>query len=164
MNPLGGRLMIHRFGHAEAKAVEHLLRLAREEDLGGKGDITSQAVIPNDLMGQATFVARSEGVLAGREIIYHVCNEMARQVKVQLLPPDGQMLKINDTIATISGPLHKILAMERITLNFLQHLSGIATLTYRYVDLIKDTSCQILDTRKTLPGWRVLEKYAVRCG
>lgn len=152
------------FGEAELLAMQPLLKLALAEDLGQRGDITSQAVIPVDLVGRATFVIRAPGILAGSPIIALVCAAIDKNIHVDIQARDGQFMQPHEKIGTISGPLRGILAAERTALNFLQRLSGVATLTRRYVDLIKDTRCQVLDTRKTTPGWRVLDKYAVRCG
>lgn len=152
------------FGENEAKAAGLLVKLGLEEDLGTQGDITSQAVIPQNLDGQATFIARSAGVLAGAAIIPMVCQAVDSRLNINIKLDDGQPIQPLDQIASVSGSLRGILAAERTILNFLQHLSGIATLTSKYVAQVQGTHCQILDTRKTLPGWRVLEKFAVRCG
>lgn len=153
-----------QFGLSEEHAALRLLGLALQEDLGDSGDITSQAVIPADLLGQATFVARSAGILAGVPIIRLVCNAIDRSLRLKQHVTDGTALQKDLSIASISGSMRSILAVERTALNFLQRLSGIATQTNKYVELVKETRCQVLDTRKTIPGWRVLEKYAVRCG
>jgi nicotinate-nucleotide pyrophosphorylase (carboxylating) len=152
------------FGQAEEHAAQALIQLGIAEDLGLAGDITSQAVIPRDLHGQATFVARSVGVLSGSPIIQLVCNAIDPSLRLDQRTTDGSALQPQQPIATMSGSMRSILAVERTALNFLQKLSGIATQTSRYVEQVKETKCQVLDTRKTTPGWRVLEKYAVRCG
>ncbi|MFT3882028.1 MAG: carboxylating nicotinate-nucleotide diphosphorylase [Gemmatales bacterium] len=157
-------MLIIPFGQAEEYAAQQLIRLGIAEDLGQVGDITSQAVIPHDLQGIATFVARSVGVLSGTPIIQMICNTVDPSLRLELRASDGSALQPRQSIATLSGSMRSILAVERIALNFLQKLSGIATQTSKYVEEVKETKCQVLDTRKTTPGWRVLEKYAVRCG
>lgn len=152
------------FGQSEEHAAQQLIRLALHEDLGDAGDITSQAVIPKELQGKGNFVARATGVLSGGPIIQRVCDSIDPDLRLSQHIADGSPLQPQQRIATISGPMRSILAVERIALNFLQRLSGIATQTSKYVEQVKDTQCQVLDTRKTTPGWRVLEKYAVRCG
>lgn len=152
------------FGQAEEHSAQALIRLGIAEDLGQSGDITSQAVIPQDLQGKATFVARAVGVLSGAPIIQLVCNAVDPNLRLELCTIDGSLLQPQQPIATLAGSMRSILAVERTALNFLQKLSGIATQTSKYVEQVKDTRCQVLDTRKTTPGWRVLEKYAVRCG
>jgi len=152
------------FGQVEEHAALQLLQLALKEDLGDAGDITSQAVIPPELEGNATFVARAAGIISGVPIIRLVCQAIDRNLQLAENLMDGSLLTPGMPIATISGSMRSILAVERTALNFLQRLSGIATLTSKYVEQVKDTHCQVLDTRKTTPGWRVLEKYAVRCG
>lgn len=157
-------MLSNGFGQVEEHAALQLLQLALKEDLGDTGDITSQAVIPLDLQGKATFKARATGVLAGVPIIRLVCQAIDHHLHLEVHLTDGMSVKSNLPIATISGSMRSILAVERTALNFLQRLSGIATQTRKYVEQVKETNCQVLDTRKTTPGWRVLEKYAVRCG
>lgn len=152
------------FGNAETDAARQLIRLAIAEDLGQAGDITSQAVIPRELQGKAIFVARTDGVLSGSPIVSLVCSAIDPDLQVELHSTDGSTLQPKQVIAKLSGSMRSILAVERTALNFLQKLSGIATQTSKYVEQVRNTQCQVLDTRKTTPGWRVLEKYAVRCG
>src|SRR5262249_7851822 len=152
------------FSSEESTACRRLVQLALEEDLGSAGDATSQAIIPEDLEGQAGFVARNEGVLAGLPAAQMVFAELRRNVTFKALLADGMPLQAGSRIATINGSMRAILAGERTALNFLQRLSGIATLTRCFVNQIVGLTCRILDTRKTTPGWRLLEKYAVRCG
>ena len=152
------------FGVPEQQNLEFLVARALEEDLGSGGDITSTAIIPGDARGAAWLVARSPGVLAGVPAV----ELLAR--KFELLSgwvahcADGDRLDAGTLIGHLAGPMRALLAMERTALNFLQRLSGIATLTARYVALVHGTRAAIYDTRKTTPGWRSLEKYAVRCG
>ncbi|MFL5240505.1 MAG: carboxylating nicotinate-nucleotide diphosphorylase [Gemmataceae bacterium] len=152
------------FTTAESAACRRLIELALEEDLGRAGDLTSQALIPADLQGQAVFIARSPGVLAGLQTVDLVCARVDRHVVCEPFVEDGSHLDANCRLAILRGPVRAILAVERTALNFLQHLSGIATATRRYVDAVAGLPARILDTRKTTPGYRLLEKHAVRCG
>lgn len=151
-------------GEQQRKAAVHLLQLALAEDLGTAGDITSKTVIPLQYQGKAAMVARVPGVLAGVELVKMVCEAIDPALQVDLQLQDGVTLKSGDHVATITGPLRSLLSAERTALNFIQRLSGIASLTRKYVDLVQGTHCKVLDTRKTLPGWRLLDKYAVACG
>jgi nicotinate-nucleotide pyrophosphorylase (carboxylating) len=156
------------FTPAEAAACERLARLALEEDLGpspgATGDLTSQAVIPAERTGAAVFVVRPAGVVAGLPAAAIVCNLVDPALSFQPLLADGSVVAPQTRLAIVRGPMCSLLAAERTALNFLQRLSGIATLTARYVALVAGLPCQVLDTRKTTPGWRLLEKYAVRAG
>ncbi|HLW64811.1 MAG TPA: carboxylating nicotinate-nucleotide diphosphorylase [Gemmataceae bacterium] len=153
------------FSPAETAACRTLVELALREDLDERGDITSQALIPPDRMDRAVFVARKPGVLAGLPAINLVL-ERFPGVQLQLLRQDGDRLEPGQQgrIAIISGPMRSILTAERTALNFLQRLSGVATQTARYVEAVAGLPAKVLDTRKTTPGWRLLEKYAVRMG
>lgn len=152
------------FTPAETAACCRLIELALQEDLGTAGDITSNATIPASLTGQAIFVARGPGVLAGIHAAEMACHAVDPTLEFESLRADGQAIGAGDALARLRGTMRSILAAERTALNFLQHLSGIASLTRRYVDAVRDLDTEILDTRKTLPGWRALAKYAVRCG
>lgn len=152
------------FSAAETEACLRLVELALAEDLGDSGDLTSQAVIPADLGGQAAFVARTEGVLAGLPAVELVLAIVDPPLGIRPQRQDGDRVAAGDRIAVVSGPMESLLSAERTALNFLQRLSGVATLARRYVDAIAGLNCRVLDTRKTTPGWRLLEKYAVRCG
>jgi len=149
---------------AERQSLAAILELAIREDLGKAGDLTSSATIPADAKGKAVFIARRDGVLAGLPACQRAIERIDPAVEFKPLLKDGDILGLGFWIVTIQGSMRSILAAERICLNFLQHLSGIATLTRRYVDAVAGTKATILDTRKTLPGWRLLEKYAVRMG
>jgi len=142
----------------------HLVTLALGEDLGGPGDRTSDALIPPDQLGRAVFVARSPGVVAGLPAAARVCAAVDPQLTLEVHVPDGTAFTGRTKLATVSGPLRSILIAERTALNFLQRLSGVATMTRRYVDAVAGLKAKVLDTRKTTPGWRLLEKYAVRMG
>ncbi len=153
------------FQENEARACQRLIDSALEEDLGGQGDITSRLVLPSNLDGRAGFVARSAGVVAGLPAAAMVFQTRhTPRIQFQALVEDGARVALGDRLAAISGLMAAILVGERTALNFLAHLSGIATLTRKYVDAVAGLPVQILDTRKTLPGWRLLEKYAVRQG
>src|SRR5262249_35833803 len=152
------------FTPAETDWCCRLVELAREEDLEPAGDLTSLAVIPTGLEGKALFVARAGGVLAGLPAAALALAAVDCRLQFQPLMQDGTALQSGDHLARVTGPRSGILAAERMALNFLQHLSGIAGLTRRYVDAVAGLPVQILDTRKTTPGWRLLEKYAVRQG
>jgi nicotinate-nucleotide pyrophosphorylase (carboxylating) len=144
--------------------------LALAEDLDTtSGDVTSRLTIPESTRGAAWIVARRPGVLCGLE----AAKETARSLHsfsspvVDIFEPrmaDGDPLIPGSRIARVEGPVRALLAWERTALNFLQRLSGVASLTARYVEAVADTKAVILDTRKTTPGWRLLEKYAVKCG
>ena len=157
-----------RFGLAvrrgEARNADTLIALALAEDLAQVGDITCTATIPSQARGTARFVARAAGVLAGLSVAGRLAGhfQLDSQWRPHLI--DGERLDRGSVIAEIAGPVRSILALERTALNFLQRLSGIATLTARFVAAVEGTRAVILDTRKTTPGWRMLEKYAVRCG
>jgi nicotinate-nucleotide pyrophosphorylase (carboxylating) len=148
----------------EAAACRRLVELALAEDLGTAGDRTSVALIPADQPGAAAFVARGPGVVAGLPAAALACAAVDPALVFTPICPDGTRLTRGTILATIAGPLRAVLAAERTALNFLQQLSGIASLTRQYVDAVVGTRAAILDTRKTTPGWRLLEKYAVRAG
>jgi nicotinate-nucleotide pyrophosphorylase (carboxylating) len=152
------------FTAAETDACNRLLELALQEDLGANGDLTSQAVIPPDLPGRAALVVRSAGVVAGLPAARQTFAIVDPQLSFQEMIPDGAAVSAGAVLAVVSGSMRSILAGERIALNFLQRLSGVATATALYVKAAANPRCKVLDTRKTTPGWRLLEKYAVRCG
>ncbi len=143
--------------------VNQLIKVALAEDMG-RGDITSRLTVPAGQKASARLVARSPGILAGIEICARVFRTVNPRLKFKARLRDRAGFMRGALLAEVSGPARSILAAERAALNFLQHLSGIATLTRRFVDAVKGTGIKILDTRKTTPGWRELEKYAVRCG
>ncbi len=145
-------------------ACRRLIELALAEDLGKLGDRTSLATIPASTQARATFVARQEGVLAGLPALALVAQAIDANLVFEESLSDGQRLMEGDRIATIAGSLRSILAAERTALNFAQRLSGIASLTCEFVDAVKGYPARILDTRKTAPGWRLMDKYAVRMG
>ncbi|MFO0799392.1 MAG: carboxylating nicotinate-nucleotide diphosphorylase [Gemmataceae bacterium] len=152
------------FNPAEVAACRALVALALAEDLGDIGDRTSAALIPAEQPGRAAFVARTAGVAAGLPAAALVCAAVDPALTFTPALADGTRLARGDVLATVAGPLRSVLAAERTALNFLQRLSGVASLTRRYVDAVAGTRAAVLDTRKTTPGWRLLEKYAVRAG
>jgi nicotinate-nucleotide pyrophosphorylase (carboxylating) len=152
------------FSPEEAAACRRLIDLALAEDLGPVGDRTSLATIPATTQGTAAFVARSGGVLAGLPAAALVAHTIDPTLTFIVAVPDGSSLTPSAKVATVSGSLRAILAAERTALNFLQRLSGVASLTRKFVDAVTGFHTRILDTRKTTPGWRLLEKYAVRMG
>ena len=143
--------------------MERLIELAIMEDYSA-GDATTEALISPDIGGKATIVSDESGVLAGLDIALEVFHKMAPDVKTERLLSDGDFLETGSRIANIQGPLGSILTTERTSLNFLRKLSGVATETSKYVNAIKGTNATIIDTRKTTPGFRSLQKYAVRMG
>jgi nicotinate-nucleotide pyrophosphorylase (carboxylating) len=152
------------FGERERRAVDILVAQALAEDLDQAGDITSMATIPGYARGSGRLVARSPGVLAGLPVVERLVAQFELLDHWAPLLADGASLDSGTLIARISGPMRALLAIERTLLNFLQRLSGIASLTARFVAAVAGTRAAIYDTRKTTPGWRALEKYAVRCG
>lgn len=140
-----------------------LLRTALQEDLGNGFDY-SCLLFSDDQIDSYNFVCREHGVLAGGFLLIDIANLVDPRLKVTLFSEDGERIHPNDVIAKITGPITSILLAERTSLNFLCHLSGIATLTNRFVEKIAGTQARICDTRKTLPGLRNLQKYAVRAG
>lgn len=145
------------------EAILPLLTAALKEDVGSR-DITSSALIPKGQLAKAEIVIRREGVIAGLQIAEWVFGLTDSRIKFQPKVKDGQKVYPDKAVAFLEGPARGILAGERVALNFLGHLSGIATLTRAFVEKVKGTPVKILETRKTTPGLRLLEKYAVRVG
>jgi nicotinate-nucleotide pyrophosphorylase (carboxylating) len=152
------------FTAAETANCRRLIDWALDEDLGTVGDLTSQATIPADLAGRVLFVARAPGVLAGMPAVELVMQAVDGDLMLQPLVADGSPVVSGQVLASAAGRMRSLLRVERTALNFLQQLSGISTRTRLYVQAVAGFRCQILDTRKTIPGWRLLAKYAVRCG
>jgi len=143
--------------------VNKIIDLALAEDTG-YGDITSRILISPQQKSKASIRAGKEGVLAGGDVARQVFIRVEPALKIKIIIPDGERVKAGDKVIAISGSLIGIMKAERVALNFLSHLSGIASETAGYVARIKDSAAVITDTRKTLPGMRILEKYAVRIG
>jgi nicotinate-nucleotide pyrophosphorylase (carboxylating) len=148
----------------EQQAAEQLVALALAEDLGAAGDITSRALIAESRPGTVDVVVRKNGVVAGLPVAEIVLRQLDRAARLETLVSDGTQVSAGTLVASVRGTWRSLLAAERTVLNFLMHLSGVATRTRQFVDAIAGSKAVILDTRKTLPGWRLLEKYAVRAG
>ncbi|HBE67339.1 MAG TPA: carboxylating nicotinate-nucleotide diphosphorylase [Planctomycetaceae bacterium] len=144
--------------------LEQLVRLAIAEDLERSFDLTTAAVVPAELPSSAHIVARKAGRAAGIALIEPICRTIGCPITVDTCVSDGNAIKAGQRLATISGNARDLLTCERTILNFVCRLCGIATLTTQFVDLVQGTAACLYDTRKTTPGWRRLEKYAVRCG
>ena len=144
-------------------AYAHLIDRALIEDVGS-GDVTSLSVVPKDCLASARMVARQALVVAGLEVVREVFRRVDVALAVSMRVKDGDSLSAGAEILSVTGPARSILSSERVALNFAQRLCGIASLTRAYVKELEGLPCEILDTRKTTPGWRVLEKYAVVCG
>ncbi|MDI1248123.1 MAG: carboxylating nicotinate-nucleotide diphosphorylase [Lacunisphaera sp.] len=143
--------------------TEHLIDLALEED-AGLGDLTSRAIFSGKHRSRAVIDAKQDIVLCGLEVAARVFTRVDPALKTKLIARDGDRVKKGALVLQVEGPTASILTAERTALNFLQRLSGIATQARRYADAVKDTGVRVVDTRKTTPGWRALEKYAVRTG
>ncbi len=139
------------------------VQLALAEDLGS-GDVTTLALVPESAEARAVMRAREPLVLAGLGLAEAAFRQLSGQVQIAAKARDGERAESGQVLLQVAGPARALLSAERVALNFVQRLSGIATLTAQYVEAIKGTDAQILDTRKTTPGWRRFEKYAVQCG
>ncbi len=145
--------------------LQALIAAARREDVGDAGvDVTSELLVPADATATAEMRARQPGRLAGAALLTMIADAYDPAVRVDVLVDDGATLARGDVVARFTGALRSILALERVALNFVTHLSGIASLTARYVAAVEGTRARIYDTRKTIPGLRGLAKYAVVCG
>lgn len=144
--------------------VERAVTAALEEDLGLAGDLTSQATLAPDAWATATISAREAGVIAGLDLAAAAFRLVGDGVSFTPRLNDGDRIAVGGLVAEVSGPARLVMSGERVALNFLNHLSGISTLTRTYADAIDGTKARICDTRKTTPGLRAFEKYAVRCG
>ncbi|MBO7393448.1 MAG: carboxylating nicotinate-nucleotide diphosphorylase [Abditibacteriota bacterium] len=143
--------------------IEDLVENALSEDVGG-GDITTRLTVPHDSRSIATLTAKEAGIVAGMDVVHIVFEKVNAKIKCLSFVPDGNYVKVGDTIAAYEGSTRALLVGERVALNFLQHMSGIATVAYRYTKLVEGTKARVIDTRKTTPGLRILEKYAIRTG
>jgi nicotinate-nucleotide pyrophosphorylase (carboxylating) len=148
---------------SQSKQIDHIIRNALAEDIGD-GDVTTLNTIPADAVLHGVFLAKEAGVMAGLEVVRRVFLHVDPSVEVQFHVVDGDRVEPLQVFGAIRGPGRALLTGERVALNFLQRMSGIATLTRRYVDAVAGTRAVILDTRKTAPGLRVLDKWAVRLG
>ncbi len=145
------------------KFIDKLIDLAIAEDIGD-GDHSSLSCIPKNETGKVKLLVKEEGILAGVEITEEIVKKIDPTLKIEIFMKDGAKIKPGDIAFTISGKVISILQAERLLLNFMQRMSGIATQTAKYADLIKDLPCKVLDTRKTTPGLRHIEKLAVKIG
>jgi nicotinate-nucleotide pyrophosphorylase (carboxylating) len=143
--------------------LDELIRSALAEDIGA-GDVTTDAVIPADMTCRGKIVCKEDGVIAGLSVAARVFALVDERITFDAKTKDGEKVQEDQIVARISGPARGMLKAERVALNFLQHLSGVATMTARYVKAVDGTRTKILDTRKTTPGLRGLEKYATRIG
>ena len=160
----GGEAMKSALPVLPAPMIEDAVRDALKEDLGRAGDITTMATIPAGAKAEAAIAARKPGTLAGLDLAREAFRQMSADVDFDAGRSDGDALKAGDAVARISGPAAAILSAERVALNYLGHLSGVATGTRALADAIAHTAARVTCTRKTTPGLRAFEKYAVRCG
>jgi nicotinate-nucleotide pyrophosphorylase (carboxylating) len=144
-------------------ALEELVRSSLQED-GAFNDLTTLATVVSDRRSRGTLVARENGVMCGVPIALEAFRQLDAKVSIRVDHEDGSPVKASEAVLFVTGHARALLSAERVALNFLQHLSGIATITSKYVEAVRGTNAKILDTRKTTPGWRALEKYAVRAG
>ena len=149
--------------HISAFEVERILKSALAEDVGS-GDVTSLSTVPPGRTISGRYIAKEDGVLCGLEVVARAFALLDASIAFTALAADGDRVRKSDVIATVSGDARAILAGERVGLNLLQHMSGVATQTARAVAAVAGTGAKIVDTRKTTPGLRVLDKYAVRMG
>lgn len=143
--------------------TEHLIDLALDED-AGLGDVTSRGIFPANHTSRAFIEAGHDLTICGLEVAARVFVRVDPALKVKLTARDGDRVKKGGQVLTVVGPTAALLTAERTALNFIQRLSGVATLSRKFADLVSGTGVRVVDTRKTTPGWRALEKYAVRCG
>lgn len=147
----------------ELLAAEVLIDLALKEDVGD-GDITTDSIIPAETRRKAKMVAKADGIVAGLPVAEMVFRKLDTELKWNVLTPEGSKVRKGDVMVEFEGTYRALLTGERTALNFLQRMSGIATMSGKYADAVKDYKTVILDTRKTLPGFRMLDKYAVKTG
>ncbi len=146
-----------------SKRLDHLIQFALNEDIGS-GDVTTESIVPENQVSTAYWSAKQDGVVAGLFIGERVFRSLDKNIRWHSLVKEGDTVKAGDVLAQIGGRARALLTGERTALNFVQHLSGIATNTNKFVKRIEGTKTKILDTRKTVPGFRALDKYAVRVG
>ena len=160
---MGVRLMSNLSMHPSEEQIDNIIDLALAEDIS-HGDVTSEALIPPELQGKASMLIKTKGILAGGEVAKRVFLRVDPLLKVEMLIKDGAKVQTGDIVATIFGRVTSILKAERVAINFLNRLSGIASQTAQYIAETHGFAVNITDTRKTTPGLRLLEKYAVRMG
>lgn len=147
-----------------ASTLGRLIACARDEDLRGGTDVTSESIISPDRRARAVIRARETGIVAGERLAPAVVRGFAAEVRIQIAKRDGELINEGESLLSLEGPLRDILLIERTLLNLVSRLTGIATLTNRFVQEVRGARALVCDTRKTTPGWRALEKFAVRCG
>ncbi len=160
------------FEHLNTPDLRTLIELARREDMGPQNDdVTSRLLIDEKMIGVGTLVQRDVGVTCGLPVVELICRAYDERLRVEQIPGfhmeilEGRLSEAHSMpLMRLRGPMRSLLSAERVILNFLQRMSGVATLTQRFVRRVDGTRAKILDTRKTLPGWRALDKYAVACG
>lgn len=146
------------------KKIDEFLLKSLNEDLNDAGDITTKSIFSEKRNVKAVLISREKGIICGLSIFERIYKLIDSEIKLTFYKDDGKKIKENEIIAVLEGSLHTILACERVSLNFLQRLSGISTLTHKFIERISHTNASILDTRKTTPQYRNFEKYAVKCG
>lgn len=149
--------------YTEKELVDKLIDLSFAEDIGD-GDHTTLCCIPEEARGKSRMIIKEEGILAGVKIAEEVFNRFDSTLKVEILINDGTKVKPGDVAMVVEGRVRSLLQTERLMLNIVQRMSGIATITHKYMELLKGTKAKVLDTRKTTPGMRILEKMAVKIG
>lgn len=149
--------------YTEKELVDKLIDLSFAEDIGD-GDHTTLCCIPEEARGKSRMIIKEEGILAGVKIAEEVFNRFDSTLKVEILINDGTKVKPRDVAMVVEGSVRSLLQTERLMLNIVQRMSGIATITHKYMELLKGTKAKVLDTRKTTPGMRILEKMAVKIG
>ncbi len=153
----------HQSKMEERDLIQHLIQLAFAEDIG-EGDHTTLCSIPSDIKGKSKLLIKEEGILAGVDIAKEVFHQFDPGLEMEVYIQDGTAVHPGDVAFVVSGKVHSILQTERLVLNIMQRMSGIATITRQYVKLLEGTNAKVLDTRKTTPGMRMLEKQAVKIG
>ena len=161
---MSAKFALHTIAPLPAPLIDAAIRQALEEDLGLAGDITTNATVAADTIADAVIATRRDGVVSGLQLAEAAFRALDATVVFKISKPDGTRVAPGDVIATVIGNARAILTAERVALNFMGRMSGIATLTRRYADAVAGTKAKIADTRKTTPGLRAFEKYAVRCG
>lgn len=146
-----------------ASLIRQAVKAALAEDIG-PGDVTSLATLPKSARCVAAMRAREPLIVSGLAFASGAFRELSRRVEIKTLVPDGHLAEVGEVLLEVSGSARAILGAERVALNFVQRLSGVATATAQFVAAVRGTNARILDTRKTTPGWRLFEKYAVACG
>jgi nicotinate-nucleotide pyrophosphorylase (carboxylating) len=152
------------FDYIKSEDMNELLNYVFKEDFREKGDITSDAVFEDDKINNASILAKQDGIVAGLALIKAILHKISNKITVECLKEDGMTVTYGEKIMRINANMSFLLKVERICLNFLGRISGVATITHKFVEETRGTKCKILDTRKTTPGLRFAEKYAVRVG